>query len=216
MDLQEIRKKLKKDLDKARYEHTKGVMYTAACLAMAYGYPVEKAMLAGLLHDCAKCLPTEEKQKLCEEHHILVSEVELENPGLLHAKAGMALAEEKYVEFQSNEINDDATVETLKSIIAGRNVMVIAPGPSLTETQAALKQLANEKNCVVISATFVPDFIETDYVFLSNLKRYNTTFNPTHKQINLIHTSNIKVEETEKMVVNTTLPEIWQRGLRIN
>ena len=96
MDLQEIRKKLKKDLDKARYEHTKGVMYTAACLAMAYGYPVEKAMLAGLLHDCAKCLPTEEKQKLCEEHHILVSEVELENPGLLHAKAGMALAEEKY------------------------------------------------------------------------------------------------------------------------
>ena len=113
-----------------------------------------------------------------------------------------ALAEEKYLEFQSNEINDDATVETLKSIIAGRNVMVIAPGPSLTENQDAIKQLANEKNCVIISATFVPDFVDADYVFLSNLKRYNTTFNPNHKSINLIHTSNIQVEETGKMVVN--------------
>ena len=113
MDLQEIRKKLKKDLDKARYEHTKGVMYTAACLAMAYGYPVEKAMLAGLLHDCAKCLPTEEKQKLCEEHHILVSEVELENPGLLHAKAGMALAEEKY------DVQDPEILHAIKVYTTG-------------------------------------------------------------------------------------------------
>ena len=96
MDLHEMRKKLKKDLDKARYEHTKGVMYTAASLAMANGYSIEKAMIAGLLHDCAKCLPTEEKLALCERHHILVSTIEKENPGLLHAKAGMALAEEKY------------------------------------------------------------------------------------------------------------------------
>ena len=29
MELNEIRKKLKKELDKGRYEHTKGVMYTA-------------------------------------------------------------------------------------------------------------------------------------------------------------------------------------------
>ena len=36
MDIIEIRKKLKKELDKDRYEHTKGVMYTAGCLAMAH------------------------------------------------------------------------------------------------------------------------------------------------------------------------------------
>lgn len=96
IDLKKIRKKLKKDLDKARYEHTMGVMYTAGCLAMAHNASIEKAMLAGLLHDCAKCLPTEEKLKLCKKHHITVSEIERENPGLLHAKAGMALAEEKY------------------------------------------------------------------------------------------------------------------------
>jgi nicotinate-nucleotide adenylyltransferase len=96
MDIIEIRKKVKKDLDKSRYEHTKGVMYTAGSLAMAYGYDYNKAMLAGLLHDCAKCLSTSEKLSLCKKHHILVTSVELENPGLLHAKAGMVLAEEKY------------------------------------------------------------------------------------------------------------------------
>lgn len=96
MEFQEIRKKLKKDLDKDRYEHTMGVMYTAGCLAMSYGYDYKKAMLAGLLHDCAKCLPTSEKLELCQKHDILISNIEKENPGLLHAKAGMVLVEEKY------------------------------------------------------------------------------------------------------------------------
>lgn len=48
------------------------------------------------LHDCAKCLPTEKKISLCEKNDILISKVERENPGLLHAKAGMVLAEEAY------------------------------------------------------------------------------------------------------------------------
>lgn len=87
MELTEIRKKLKKELDKDRYEHTKGVMYTAGCLAMAYEYPIEKAMLAGLLHDCAKCIPNDEKISICRENHVIISNVELENPYLLHAKA---------------------------------------------------------------------------------------------------------------------------------
>ena len=68
MELHEIRKKVKKELDKNRYEHTKGVMYTAGCLAMANEYPIEKAMLAGLLHDCAKCIPNDEKIRICEKH----------------------------------------------------------------------------------------------------------------------------------------------------
>ena len=53
MEREEIQKRLKKELDKNRYEHTLGVMYTAGSLAMAYGYDYEKAMIAGLLHDCA-------------------------------------------------------------------------------------------------------------------------------------------------------------------
>ena len=96
MELIEIRKKLKKVQDKDRYEHTKGVMYTAGCLAMAYGYDMQKAMLAGLLHDCAKCIPNKKKLKMCSQHHISVSEFEQEHPFLLHAKLGAYVAKAKY------------------------------------------------------------------------------------------------------------------------
>ncbi|MBO5524907.1 MAG: bis(5'-nucleosyl)-tetraphosphatase (symmetrical) YqeK [Roseburia sp.] len=71
-------------------------MYTAGCLAMAHGYSVEKAMLAGLLHDCAKCIPNDEKIALCEKNHILIHPVEYESPYLLHAKLGAYLAEKTY------------------------------------------------------------------------------------------------------------------------
>ena len=96
MNYQEMKKKLKKALDKERYEHTKGVMYTAASMAMAHGSSIEQAMVAGLLHDCAKCIPNNEKLALCDKHHILVTPPEAENPSLLHAKLGALLAESEY------------------------------------------------------------------------------------------------------------------------
>lgn len=97
MNLTDIQKTLKKELNKDRYVHTLGVMETAASLAKNYDFPEDKAVLAGLLHDCAKCIPNEEKIRLCDKkYHILINDVERSNPGLLHAKLGAAIAEDKY------------------------------------------------------------------------------------------------------------------------
>lgn len=87
-----IQKTLKKELGKERYEHTLGVMYTAAGLAMRYGCDMRKAMLAGLLHDCAKAIPHEKKLKMCKKNHIALTKAELDNPSLIHAKLGAFLA----------------------------------------------------------------------------------------------------------------------------
>lgn len=89
-------KKLQRYIEKDRYQHTIGVMYTAAALAMAYNYDINKAMLAGALHDCAKSMPHDKKLELCRKNHIEVSDVERENPFLLHAKAGALIARKKY------------------------------------------------------------------------------------------------------------------------
>lgn len=94
--LKHIKKKLKKKLDKNRYQHTLGVMYTASCLAMRYGSDMYQAMLAGLLHDCAKCIPGEQQLCLCEKNGIAIREVERENPFLLHSKLGAYLARTEY------------------------------------------------------------------------------------------------------------------------
>ncbi|NCC44059.1 MAG: HD domain-containing protein, partial [Clostridia bacterium] len=95
-DLLKISKKLKKYLDEERLWHTLGVMHTAASLAMVYDVNVERAQVAGLLHDCAKCIPTKKKIKLCAENDIPVTKFEKDHPFLLHAKLGAWVARNKY------------------------------------------------------------------------------------------------------------------------
>ena len=92
----EIKKKLKEILSPKRYEHTLGVEYTAATLAMRYGADMDKALMAGLLHDCAKQVPTAEKLEACRHFQLPVSVYEQQNPELLHAKLGAAYARAYY------------------------------------------------------------------------------------------------------------------------
>ena len=116
-----IRIKLEKELDKDRFQHTLGVMYTSAAMAMRYEADLEQALLAGLLHDCAKCIPGDKKIQLCEKHYLGVSEVERKNPSLLHAKLGAFIAEEKY------HIKEREILDAVRSHTTGR------PGMSLLE-----------------------------------------------------------------------------------
>lgn len=95
-DIAQLRTKIKKTQDKKRFEHTLGVTYTAACLAMCYDVDTERAEIAGLLHDCAKCLSNDKKVSLCKKQSIEINMTEAKNPFLLHAKAGAYLAEHKY------------------------------------------------------------------------------------------------------------------------
>ncbi|MEE1114793.1 MAG: bis(5'-nucleosyl)-tetraphosphatase (symmetrical) YqeK [Eubacterium sp.] len=106
-----IEAKLSKDLTENRYRHTMGVTYTACALAMAHGGDLRKARLAGLLHDCAKCIPNSEKIDLCKTKKISVTEFELEHPVLLHAKLGAYLAQKKY-DIDDREILDAITWHT--------------------------------------------------------------------------------------------------------
>lgn len=92
----EIQERLKKKQSHSRFLHTLGVQYTAASLAMSYGYDIHKAQLAGLLHDCAKHLSDSKKIKVCKDNKIPISEVEYNNPFLLHAQVGAVYAREKY------------------------------------------------------------------------------------------------------------------------
>ena len=90
------RKEMEKVLKADRFEHSLGVAYTAASLAMRFGGDVNKALIAGILHDCAKCLDHDEQLKICTKHDIEVTECEMRNMKLLHAKAGAWLAANKY------------------------------------------------------------------------------------------------------------------------
>ena len=120
-DIRKIRKSMEKNLDPRRYEHTLGVAYTAASLAMRYGADVNNAILAGMLHDCAKCLTNEKKISICEKYNIASNAYEQANPFLLHAKVGSFLAMKKY------GVTDKDVINAILNHTTGR------PGMSLLE-----------------------------------------------------------------------------------
>ena len=111
MDRKEMLDKLSSKLTEKRYVHSLGVEYTAACLAMRYGADLQKARIAGLLHDNAKCLLTEDKLKKSEKLGLPINESERANPDLLHGKLGAYYAKEKYG-VKDKEILDAITYHT--------------------------------------------------------------------------------------------------------
>lgn len=114
-ELKKLRKEMEKELTPKRYEHTLSVAYTAASLAMVHDADTRNALIAGMLHDCAKCFTAKKLISICEKHHLPMSEVEVENPtALLHAKAGSFLAHEKY------GIDDEDILNAIRYHTTGR------------------------------------------------------------------------------------------------
>ena len=118
-NLKMIQDQLYKKLDSHRFQHTLGVMYTCAAMAMVYGVDLEKAQLAGLLHDCAKCIPNKKKSKLCKKHKIPVTRSEKADPFLLHAKLGAYLAKKKY------GVGDEEILDAIRCHTTGKPAMTI-------------------------------------------------------------------------------------------
>ncbi len=111
-----LRKSVKREFteDKARYRHSIGVANTAACLAMRYEVSMEAAYIAGLLHDCAKCLSDEELLLRCRKYNIPITEYEKQSPYLLHGKLGAFYAKERY------NIDDEDICSAIKYHTTGR------------------------------------------------------------------------------------------------
>ncbi|MCM1265967.1 MAG: bis(5'-nucleosyl)-tetraphosphatase (symmetrical) YqeK [Candidatus Gastranaerophilales bacterium] len=86
---------LRENLNEERYEHSIGVSETAVELAEMFNLDKEKAYVAGLLHDCAKCLSNDELMNIIKEH-INVQECEMINPKMFHAPVGAYLANTQF------------------------------------------------------------------------------------------------------------------------
>ena len=91
-----IREKLKASLKPGRYEHSLSVSFTCMALAMRYGYDLDKAELAGLLHDCAKCYDNNSIIAACRNSGMELTEGELQAPSIIHSRLGARMAEEKF------------------------------------------------------------------------------------------------------------------------
>ena len=82
-------------LSAKRYGHTLRVADTAEVLARAHGLDPDRARLAGLLHDTAREVSSEEFLDLAERWGLPVGGPERESPKLLHGPVAAELARRK-------------------------------------------------------------------------------------------------------------------------
>ena len=108
-----IREKLKAE----RYRHSIGVMETARDLARHYGVDVDKAELAGLLHDCGKQRAPLDSLHLLEAIGYVPNEVERFDPSLVHGRVGAILARERF------HIEDEAVLSAIACHTTGKTGM---------------------------------------------------------------------------------------------
>ena len=95
MDYTQIKKWLKEILNEERYIHTLGTADCAKELAAKYNLDSEKAYLAGLLHDCAKCFSNDKLLDIIHKN-LNVEECEMLNYKTLHAPVSAYIAEKEF------------------------------------------------------------------------------------------------------------------------
>jgi len=87
---------LRQILTDKRFLHSLLVAGVSRHLARVHGQDENAAALAGLLHDCAKCTPLDELQRIAGQHRLLLDRETLQSQNLLHGPVGAALAESRY------------------------------------------------------------------------------------------------------------------------
>lgn len=181
LELSKLRKEISKVQDNKRFEHTLSVAYTAANLAACHGADIEQALIAGMLHDCAKCLSDEKLLCICKEQQIQTSREERQKPSLLHAKVGSYLAAKKY------HVEDPDILNAIHNHTTGR------PGMSLLE-----------------KIVFVADYMEPGRKQAPRLEQIRrTAFNDLDGAVLMILEDTLEYLQGSDSVVDQTTQETY-------
>ena len=136
-------------LNPHRFAHTLSVAWMARHLAEVHGLDALKAEQAGLLHDCAKCLPLPEMQQIAREYSLTDDPEILASGGLLHSLVGARVARDQYG-MEDPEVLDAVASHTTGAPGMSRLAMCVCladsielrrdPYPALEETRRIAEQ----------------------------------------------------------------------------
>lgn len=100
-----------------------------------------------------------------------------------------AYIEELYLKYQEKDRVQEAHISEFTEKIQGKTILIIAPGQSSVAEREKIVECAKSEGVVTISINYDYDEHLTDFVFLSNLRRYRDL--PAAKKSKSIVTSNI-------------------------
>lgn len=92
LNLEQADKWLRDNLSEKRYAHSLGTAECARELAKQFGQNEQRAYIAGLLHDCAKCFSDEKLLEIIDSYLDDVDEPERSNRKTLHAPGSYYIA----------------------------------------------------------------------------------------------------------------------------
>lgn len=99
-----------------------------------------------------------------------------------------------YIKYMSKgTIRDEHMVEIRKKV-SGRHLLLIAPGRSVLIEQKKIRDFIHENNPIVISINHECPICISDYIFVSNIRRFKTLDSSVYSKT--ISTSNIKSFDT--------------------
>ncbi len=108
---------IKSRMGEKRYIHSVNVSKSAVELAKRYGADVEKAELAGILHDCCKEISRDEMLQIITNGGIILDATEKNSSKLWHAIAGSVYIRDEL------GINDEDIINAVRYHTTGREGM---------------------------------------------------------------------------------------------
>ena len=102
---------------------------------------------------------------------------------------------ELYIRHQKQYLQGAHSINALKSVIQGKTVLLLGPGTTVVDYREKIDAYITQNEPLVISTNFVSKFYKTQYIFISNAKRYSmlsTVFKRTDRSnLGVIATSNV-------------------------
>ena len=109
--------------------------------------------------------------------------------------------EELYENFQNHEVDDSTVLSDLQKEWKDREILILAPGASITENKKEINAFIAEHHPIIIAANFIPETYHQDYVFCSNAMRYSAL----EEKI-----------ETEKLLITSNLADLCTNARVLN
>ncbi len=114
MTINDYRSLIKSRMGEKRYIHSLNVAKSAVELARKYGADIEKAEIAGILHDSCKEIPKDEMLQIILSGGIILDAIEKDTSKLWHAIAGAVYVRDHL------DIRDDDIFNAIKYHTTGR------------------------------------------------------------------------------------------------
>lgn len=116
------------------------------------------------------------------------------------------LLEQKYVENQSRQVDDSMSFEALQKSLAGRKIVLVAPGKSSSTEVTAINEYIAKHNAITIAVNAILPGYNYDYLFLSNKVRYDyarETYAEGFEAVDKIVLSNVKTTaDSRELIIN--------------